>query len=401
MSFKDMYSWIYILLASAMIAVGRIYDERITVFDINLSIILSALYIIFSIPILASIRSVVFSRSKRLLYGFYFLIIFITPILWLYYGFPLDTKIAPGLEKYYNFILIVIPITIILIEKASAKEVYKFLHVLFILVLALSFLAIFGIQQTANESNRLSVLGGGSIIFARWLGFGVIYLFFSRRSGFFFRFIFIMLFVILMMATGSRGPIFSLFLLSIAYIFFTFNRNILKVGSFIIVLLISFPVIDSVFDISKLGNVDRIGMNFSSHGVKKKATSARVVFNARSVDLIVNHPFGVGAGNWHMMVNKQQPEHLIRHEYPHNIFLEIFSEYGLLTGIVFFLLIARVLYKGNRMSYNKDKLEHIMLYYMFLFYFLNAMVSGMLVDSRFMFLLIGLIICNKKLEYVK
>jgi len=403
MLFKNLYSWSYILLAAAMIAIGRVYDERIEVFGVNFSIILSVLYIITSIPLLVSIRSIVLFPLKRLLYGFYFLIVFLTPILWLYYGFPLETKVAPGFERYYNFILIVIPITIILIEKATEKEIHRFLHVLFILVFALSFLAAFGIQQTANESNRLSVLGGGAIIFARWLGFGIIYLFFSRRLNPAFRIIFILLFVAFMLATGSRGPILSLLLVSLAYLFFTFNRNFLKVGAFIFVLLIAFPVLKSSLDISKLGNVDRILMNFSSHGIKKQSTSARVVFNARSIDLVKNHPFGVGAGNWQMMANKEHPDHLIRHEYPHNIFLEIFSEYGLLTGVVFFLLIIRVLYKCifRISSYSQEQGEYIMVYYLFLFYFLNAMVSGMLVDSRLMFLIIGLIICDKKLLYAK
>ena len=86
MRVKDIYFWVYILIATSMIAIGRIYDERLEFLDLNFSIILSSLFIIFSIPLFISIKSISFSSSNKLLYLFLGLVL-ISPLLWLSYGF--------------------------------------------------------------------------------------------------------------------------------------------------------------------------------------------------------------------------------------------------------------------------------------------------------------------------
>ena len=85
MLLKDIYAWIYILLASVMIAVGRVYDERLQVLGFNFSIILCLLFIIFSIPLLSSMSSFKINSSQRYLFAFLG-IVFLSPILWVLYG---------------------------------------------------------------------------------------------------------------------------------------------------------------------------------------------------------------------------------------------------------------------------------------------------------------------------
>ena len=99
MKIKYIYTWIFALLASAVIAIGRIYDERLEFISINFSIALSVFYILFSIPLLLSIKSIRLNFTKRLLYCFLFFLVF-SSLLWIIYGFT-----DYGLQKYFNFII--------------------------------------------------------------------------------------------------------------------------------------------------------------------------------------------------------------------------------------------------------------------------------------------------------
>tara|TARA_B100000795_G_scaffold97100_1_gene71259 strand:+ start:1427 stop:2641 length:1215 start_codon:yes stop_codon:yes gene_type:complete len=401
MKIKNIFSFLYILLCCAMLAIGRVFDARLDVFGINLSVLISTAYFGISFLLLITIKDVVFSKSKYLLYGFYFLVLLVTPLLWLIYGLPEIVGIAPGLDRYISFSLIVIPISVILIEKARYQDISRLFFVLFILTVALSVLAIFGLSVTENLNGRLSVLGGGPIIFARWLGFGIIYLVIFPIGLKWLKIPLILLFISLMFATGSRGPVLSIVITFSVYFLMNFNKLFFKT---ILIVGVSFFIIFS-FNINKklseLGNIDRIFMNFSSQGVKKKSTNARVVFNQRSFELIKEYPLGVGVGNWQKMINKQNPRHLIKHEYPHNIFLEIAAEYGLISVFLFILIIINTIYLGikNIKIANSIFSLYQLFFYLFLFYLINSMVSGMIIDSRILFIVSGLILCSKELNY--
>jgi O-antigen ligase len=397
MKIRDTLSWSYVFLASSMLAIGRVYDERLEVLGFNISLFLSISYLALTLFILISIKKIVFTKSKYFLYGFYLLIILLSPLLWMVYGFPELIGIAPGIEKYISFVFIVIPISFILIEKANLTDIKRLFFVLFILTVALSVLAIFDLAVTENVNGRLSVLGGGPIVFARWLGFGIIYLIVFPIHLKWFRIPLILIFMALILATGSRGPVLSLLITLIIYLALNFHKLFFKL------ILVSLLFLGLIFTtnvsdkLSELGNVNRIFMNFSSRGVKKKSTSARVVFNQRSLELLKEFPLGVGPGNWKEMVNKQKPYHLIRHEYPHNILLEIATEYGVLSALIFILILIDTLYLGVRKISNVNTNLYTLFFYIFVFYLINSFVSGMIVDARILFVVSGMIIRNKEL----
>ena len=113
-----------------------------------------------------------------------------------------------------------------------------------------------------------------------------------------------------------------------------------------------------------------------------------------------NYPLGVGAGNWQTVANKIRPNHLMPLEYPHNLFLEVACEYGLHSLIILIILFLYVFYLSyNKMQkYIKDKTSlYPLLFYLLLFLFFNSMVSGMLNDSRLLFIVISFIIIHKPL----
>ena len=56
------------------------------------------------------------------------------------------------------------------------------------------------------------------------------------------------------------------------------------------------------------------------------------------------YPLGVGLGNWQIYANKYDATHLLKHQYPHNLILEIFVELGFITGALFIILLLKVLF---------------------------------------------------------
>ena len=96
-------------------------------------------------------------------------LVFLSPILWLIYGFT-----EYGLEKYINFIFVVVPLVVI-----SSRFNYQDVIRLFIILLYfIFFLAVLGAIVVTNSTERLSVLGGGPIVFSRWMIIGIIMLIF-------------------------------------------------------------------------------------------------------------------------------------------------------------------------------------------------------------------------------
>ena len=70
------------ITSCALLAIGRVYDERLVIGDINIVLLFSITYFFSIIYVLFSIKRTVLSKSKVLLYLFYLLALLMTPILW-------------------------------------------------------------------------------------------------------------------------------------------------------------------------------------------------------------------------------------------------------------------------------------------------------------------------------
>ena len=386
MQIKYIYAWAFTLLASAVIAIGRIYDERLEFMGINFSIILSAFYILSFIPLVISIKSIKLNSVKRLLYYFLFVLVF-SSALWIIYGF-----VDYGVLKYLNFIILIIPLLVIIMERFDYNDVQRLFN---IIILFITFLSIIGVSMVSGSNERLSVLGGGPIVFARWMIVGIIMLFFIRKKrNNRINWVFIFLFMVLSLAAGSRGPVFSLFFTFFIYVILTFQKTIIKVLAALLILF-SFLYFSDIFnEVVDLGKTDRL--------ITKDSTSKniRIKFAERSVETIVNYPFGVGIGNWQTYCNKLRPYHLLRHEYPHNLVLEIFVEMGFLGGILLLLLLLKVLYftYSRMIRYRIDESSfYPVLFYLQIFLIINSFFSGNLNDSRLLFVVIAISLIHQPL----
>ena len=396
MSAKTINSWIFLFFSCALLAIGRVYDERLEIAEINLGIFLSVIYLVSVIFMLFSIKKTILSKSKVLFYSFYLLALLMTPILWLVFDVT-----DYGFEKAINFWLIVIPISVVIAEKYERKDVLNTFYILLAVTCLLALLSFFGPSITERADGRMTALGGGPIVFARWMGFGIItLLFLPVKIKYIYKYSLILIFFILALATGSRGPILGLFLTGFVYVFLNFNRVIVRIslGVFLVISVLVFSGVEK--QIAKLGNSKRVFMNISKKGGSKQSTSTRNNLAIGSFLLLQNYPLGVGAGNWQLITNKLSPTHLMPLEYPHNLVLEVACEYGIPTVLVLLLLFLYVFHLSyhKMIKYKNDKTSfYPLLFYLFLFFFFNSLVSGMLNDSRLLFVVISCIIIHKPL----
>ena len=210
---------LYIFLACAMLAIGRMQDNRLVFFDIDFSIVFSFTYLILSIFMLSTIKKIFFDTSKFLLILFYIIIISVTPFLWSMYGITeaVDGKFGGSLLNYSNFLIIVIPISIIVMEKFEYKDLKLFIKILFLVSVFLAAISIFFVSELKN--GRLVALGGGPIVFCRWMMLAILVLiFYPNQQWKILKALSIIGFLILALATGSRGPFIALLLTGLIYI---------------------------------------------------------------------------------------------------------------------------------------------------------------------------------------
>ena len=192
----------------------------------------------------------------------------------------------------------------------------------------------------------------------------------------------------LSLAAGSRGPILSLCITILLYLFLNFRKLILPV----LVLFISIGLIFITTNFKKsvldVGKTERLVTKDS------RSKNARLVFIDRSFDLMKVYPLGVGLGNWQIYTNKYDATHLLKHQYPHNLILEIFVELGFITGALFIILLLKVLFFSyNRiLKYNHQE-KHILSVVILFKILLNIkfFFSGSLVDSRFLFVIMAMV----------
>ena len=395
MKFKNLITLLFLFSASAELAIGRLYDERLSIFGINVSVVLSLIFVITSIFFIASIKKVVMSKAKKLLFVFYALILIVTPILWSIFGFN-----EFGFLKFINFIVITIPISIIVLECLSFHEIKNLFTILLTLVFVLCFFAITGIFETPRPDGRISILGGGPITFARWMGYGVIALYFLPiKKNYFLRFSSIILFLIYCLVSGSRGPFTILLLIFMLYFFLNFRKIFLRFSILFSIIIAVFLFSNISKDISELGRTDRVFLNVAKKGGSNQSTQTRYELAQRSLNLIKSYPFGIGAGNWQVIANQYDSTHLMAHEYPHNLIFEIMNEYGVFAGILFLLFILHVSYSAYAKMKNNIHVNSLypFLFYLWIFLLLNAMLSGSLDDSRLLFITSCSILVNSPL----
>tara|TARA_B100001250_G_C19560224_1_gene682970 strand:+ start:245 stop:664 length:420 start_codon:yes stop_codon:yes gene_type:complete len=124
----------------------------------------------------------------------------------------------------------------------------------------------------------------------------------------------------------------------------------------------------------------RLSALFSFDLLDASSSIGRIDRWRMAIRVFLENPFGVGFGNYVPVTKAIEPNSFYMAEYPHNLFLELISELGVFgLGLVFFIMLKVYNLLNNP---NVKLVEKQLL----IFLFLNSMISGDIIDSRFLFL---------------
>ena len=381
---RDILLSLFIISCGVMMAIGRFYDERLALLGINFSIIFSSIFMVLFFSVLFLFKSTKIDLNKILLYIFYCFLIISSLILWIIYGVT-----DYGLVKFFNLVLIPLPISLVIIEKFNNRDRDLMINILLGISVLLLLFTFFSLSTLS--STRSGVLGGGPIVLSRWLCFGAVVVLFHPRIKR-FKVIYILLFLFAALFTGSRGPIFSIFLVMILYFFFNFRKVFFRT-IILLSFLISILFFTGIFDqLLQYNNVSRVFMNIGEGGFNKP-NNRSYIFES-SIQEIISYPLGVGSGNF--VEYTEDPSFFKNKDlfYPHNLFFEILCEFGIITFLVFMIYLLQSLLSFKINLFNKRETRNMM-FYTFAFLFLNSMVSGDLNDARLLFVFIPLMLVKE------
>lgn len=276
-------------------------------------------------------------KIPPIIYGYLFLVI------WLYIGLFYTRSLSYGLEKVTLVTSYYIVLTFILFHLTQTlKEFELFAFGMFLGALGTLIVVIF------QFGNPLSLLGGVSrfyrlslgehgnpIEFARYLSFAVIFMFwFVLRPGRALHWIWILPLILLsvfyMMLTGSKGPLAGL-AMGLVFAFMLYSRRSVIV---LPLLIIMFGAL--IFGLTSLLPGDFISERFTKNvsnlslRLPVYMQTYQALLDSNSLELLI----GRGTGSFSYFFSSQDTR-----IYPHNIFLEVGFENGL-VGVVLLSIVV-------------------------------------------------------------
>ncbi|MDG1718708.1 MAG: O-antigen ligase family protein [Flavobacteriales bacterium] len=375
---------IYLFSAAGMLSIGHLYDERLAIYNINITLIISIFYFISALLLILKNKTMTISVPKFIFYLFFILLVIINLINWMIFGAN-----DYGIDKFIFFSLIIIPSCYIAIEVLNQQDINKFLWILVGVSTMLLLLGLFNLEDISSfEGGRITAMGGGPIVFARWMIFAVLVILFNKNKYSKYLYLLIPLFLFMSFTAGSRGPLYAFVIILCLYFLFSFRKNFIKV------VVISFLGFTSVTTLSLTENDKGAGSQSTSRVFNMSIGSyARIDRVRRSVKLVPKAPFGVGIGNWAQESNKFSDHQHEDNQYSHNIFLELINESGIVVLLLFVILLITILDSSLFLLFFQENYYTIRItFVLFSYLLINALVSGDIVDNRLMFIMLALFI---------
>ncbi len=234
---------------------------------------------------------------------------------------------------------------------------------------------------------RLTMPGVHPIPFSQLIGLGVItsFLIFITNGVYFniqsklslnFNKIILTFLLIVLFATNTRGVMVSLFAFMFFYVCWSkvkIKKSVLYLSGGIVGLMLFFAI--SYIDFYVL--FERL---FSTY--TKKSTDDRFIAYYDSIQLFINHPFGIGSESF---------QHFSILPYPHNYFLELIAQYGVFGLFLALLLVLTIL----NMFFITSKLKKVdntfvILMGLVLYFLIEAMFSFTIWMHKGLYLTMGL-----------
>ncbi|PZF74033.1 O-antigen ligase family protein [Taibaiella soli] len=383
MSLKN--SLAYIPLAF-IFSIGKLYDDRLDFFGLPISEFFFGLYLL-SLLIFCGKNGFRSFKDKESIT--YFILLSSVAI------FGLMGNIKNGLNDTFDYsmdkmsaLLLIIFLPSFVLRSFKYDNIDKFLRVVFFVSVFLFLGGIVALLRGGagggdEENSRLSVMGGGPIVFARWVSYSILYTLvfpFSQKR----RLIILCVGTVLILLSGSRGPLFTLVPVLCTYYFirYGFKKSIVILGVIGIAALVGLESFSENAAISRImGGSDAASLTSGS------SSESRQMKYVESQKIFSENILGIGFGNY----ARYAPSADHGADYPHNFIVEMFVEEGLVTGvlcIVFILVLFGRILRTRKMV--RDPI-YLFLMLITMYTFMNSLVSGDLGDLRF-FLLYSLLL---------
>jgi O-antigen ligase len=283
-----------------------------------------------------------------------------------------------------NFLFFLIPVLFFNSESSLKK-----IHLAGIIIsIALIFTSLFSYLQFELLSERLDPSGRRNVIwFGRAMGLSIVWFYFGYRISKstvikIFCVILILLSMFLLNITGSRGPLVS-FVFSLLLIgFFTKRYNLkIKLIAILVLSVIGFQVL-SYFFANIVTRFSALSADYSS--------IIRIYSIYNGIMFFLQKPiWGWGTGSFSSLVSDYI-------KYPHNIFIELAMEIGIVGVSIFIIFLCIVIfnffYLRNKVNNSTQSILLQVSYFIFLFGFFNSQFSGDISHNPIMWFSAGSVI---------
>lgn len=343
-------------------------NERMIFFGLPLNTVIVAGLALYSLVIATSLQAVRFA-------GMAFLCIVVSIL----YGLTLSGFSDYGLYKSLNLILASLPVIIVFHHYYTRGQQDQLWTLVILIMLAYLIAAIFYKLQNGFWDRQTLFLMNGPIVFGRLMSMAAILsLLFLRGPQ---RLVAFTLCLAAVFWSSSKGPLVALLLVICLYMVAQRRLIVLSVFAAVAsVFVILAP--DLVLDFVRLvDGTKRIAIVAESllSGVQipdvyTVSFTARLGAYFETIKLIMQYPMGIGLGEWQTYAKEPI-------EYPHNFFLEVFAEFGLVFGSLFMIPYLYPLVMAQ------NQLRWVTLLFAF-----NQQVSGDILDSRY-WLIFGILSC--------
>ncbi len=402
-------SYVLAIGVAAMMAVGRVYDERLSFAGFNVSLVLSAA---FGLVLVLGVAGVLGrgrhargeSASAAAPWSY------VVPLLvfgaWLGAHAVLVPSHDPSYaqEKLVTFALITLPACLLVVHQRS-EHLIRALLVCFacvggaLIVLSVPSIlgALTGQASYGRAAERLSLFGGGPIVYARWVLTAALVVALSRvRLP--LKLAAVLVALLAAVLAQSKGPVmfFAMSLAIVPLLRALVERKMVRSAGIVVAAVGFAALAPRVIEAMGLGA--RLLTLFDPGRLMQETSStARLDVLSVSAQMIRDHPFGVGLGSWGAAAG----DYVISGRalsYPHNLFMEVASELGVLLGVGLGLWILWCAGRSVRALIGMVRERHprsepaLLVLALFTFYLLSSIVSGDLSDARLMFVTLAMLV---------
>lgn len=191
--------------------------------------------------------------------------------------------------------------------------------------------------------------------------------------------------------SGARGPLVTAFgtvgfLVLSGLVTGTLPRSRRAISAYVVGTLGSFGGLVALSNILQVRGIERIVALADGPG---ESLGTRFVYWSSTIGMFDESTiiWGYGLGSWPLYMGYSDEQ-----IYPHNIILELLFELGLIGSALFVCLVGYAIYSTVQGWRQYEQTEYLALAALFVYMFVNALISGDFNENRYLFTILGLMV---------